>query len=84
MIFIYLILLAACRESKYLTVKVVVSYFLVETFLTFDFLLRENYLKVKMWVPLPRVTYTWKLMGQWALGWDFSPMLHFLLEYLWV
>jgi hypothetical protein len=37
-----------------------------------------------MWVPLPRVTYTWKLVGQWALGWDFSPMLHFLLEYLWV
>ena len=58
--------------------------FSLSVFLPLILFLEENYLKVKMWVPLPRVTYTWKLMGQWALGWDFSPMLHFLLEYLWV
>jgi hypothetical protein len=38
----------------------------------------------KMWFPLPRVTYTWRVFGQWALGWDLSPLLSLLLEHVWV
>ncbi len=82
--FIYLILLAACCKSKITYCKWCCTVILVELFLTFNSLSRENLLKWKMWVPLPRVTYTWKLMGQWAFGWDFSPFISLVLEYLWV